>query len=299
MNWTGITSDHVKAAGHGAIVDRARSMATGSIDPVTQAITGATARVRRAVSTGNVLDADPTKIPASLESVTIRLVLWDLMERIGLPMSDDQKETRRDDISDLKRITDNRTRVETPDTPAANAECNRQGQTWFRSTCPAGKPEAPHQRTMSTLYYSAGGKLRIVDLAERALSLMDAESRAEAEQLIAELSTENADAETRGHGDTESLAAFTKRAAAAFEADMQPVCNAIVSALHANDIVALKGLRALLPHLLEQVNRDPSLSDLLAHQLGKSLLDGMNVDPRVSDSPIPRFISATRKAVAS
>lgn len=129
MNWTAITADHVKAAGHGAIVDRARTMAVGSIDPVVQALAGATARVRRAVSTGNTLDADPTKVPASLESVTIRLVLWDLMERIGLPMSDDQKETRRDDISDLKRITDNRTRVETPDTPAANAEMQSPGPT--------------------------------------------------------------------------------------------------------------------------------------------------------------------------
>ena len=114
------------------------------------------------------------------------------------------------------------------------------------------------------------GNSEIVGLARRALPLMDADSRAEAEQLIAELSTENVT--------PDSLADFTRRAAAAFEADMQPVCNAIVSALHANDTAALKGLRALLPHLLEQVNRDPSLSDLLAHQLGKSLLDGMHSD---------------------
>jgi len=79
----------------------------------------------------------------------------------------------------------------------------------------------------------------------------------------------------------ESLADFTARAAAAFESDMAPVRNAIVSALKANDLDALKGLRALLPHLLEQVNANPTLSDLLAHQLGKELLTGLTEAPTI------------------
>ena len=72
---------------------------------------------------------------------------------------------------------------------------------------------------------------------------------------------------------------FKEQAATAFESDMQPVCNAIVGALNANDMDALKGLRALLPHLLEEVNQAPALADVLAHQLGKSLLDGLNAKP--------------------
>ena len=38
-------------------------------------------------------------------------------------------------------------------------------------------------------------------------------------------------------------------------------------------------VRALLPHLLADVNRAPALADLLAHQLGKSFLEGLNAKP--------------------
>lgn len=125
--WTAITADHLKAAGHGAIVDNARSLAAGGIDPVVEMIADAVARVRRAVTTGNVLDADTGKVPNSLKGVTIRIALFALCERIGLPLNDDQKDTKRDDISDLKRITDNRLRVETPDTPADSGEMQAHG----------------------------------------------------------------------------------------------------------------------------------------------------------------------------
>jgi len=72
-----------------------------------------------------------------------------------------------------------------------------------------------------------------------------------------------------------SLEDFKAQAAAAFESDMQPVCNALSAALQAGDLEALRGLRALLPHLLNQVNQQPALGDLLAHQLGKQILEGM------------------------
>lgn len=65
----------------------------------------------------------------------------------------------------------------------------------------------------------------------------------------------------------------------AFHRDMRPVCGAVVSALEAGDIEALRGLRAMLPHLLADVNREPALADLLAHQLGKSFLAGLNAGP--------------------
>ena len=71
----------------------------------------------------------------------------------------------------------------------------------------------------------------------------------------------------------------TSKAVSAFQKDMRPVCGAVVSALEAGDMEALRGLRALLPHLLAEVNRSPALADLLAHQLGKSLLAGLNAEP--------------------
>ncbi len=108
-------------------------------------------------------------------------------------------------------------------------------------------------------------KPEICKLAGRALPLMSAAARAEAEGLIADL-TANADTELQA-------------AAKAFENDMQPVRDAIVSALEDGDMEALKGLRALLPHLLADVNSQPALADLLAHQLGKSFLEGLNAKP--------------------
>ena len=121
-NWITITADHLKAAGHGAIIDRGRTLAVGSIDPVNEAITGATSRVRRAISTGNQLDLDTTKVPDSLREVCIRIALYALMRRIGLPLSEDDRKQRDDDTSDLKRISDDRIRVEVADTPDAEGE---------------------------------------------------------------------------------------------------------------------------------------------------------------------------------
>jgi hypothetical protein len=85
----------------------------------------------------------------------------------------------------------------------------------------------------------------------------------------------------------ETLAEFTARAGAAFEKDMQPVCTAIAGALQKGDLNALRDLRALLPHLLLEVNRDPALGDLLAHQLGKTFLDGMTGE-RENEKPETR-----------
>ena len=65
----------------------------------------------------------------------------------------------------------------------------------------------------------------------------------------------------------------------AFEADMRPVCKAIVSSLQAGDMEAMRGLRAMLPHLLAEVNREPALAEALAFQLGKSLVQGMTAKP--------------------
>src|ERR1700691_5139946 len=100
-NWTSITVDDLKAAGHGAIVDKARTSATGATDPAVEMIAASVARVRRAVATGNSLDADTTKVPNSLKAVTVRLAIFALMARIRFPLTDDEKDDKRNDNSDL------------------------------------------------------------------------------------------------------------------------------------------------------------------------------------------------------
>ncbi len=114
-NWLTITPDHLKAAGHGAIVDRAQTLATGGVDPVAEAINSAVARVRRAVQAANDLDADTTKVPRSLEDVAVRTALFRLMERIGLPLSADQRKSGELDAADLQELSQRKIRVEAPD----------------------------------------------------------------------------------------------------------------------------------------------------------------------------------------
>ena len=77
-----------------------------------------------------------------------------------------------------------------------------------------------------------------------------------------------------GASDTAQRAVATD-AARLFAEDMQPVVSAVSAALHAGDVAALRGLRSMLPHLLGEVNAQPRLADLLAHQLGKAFLEGL------------------------
>jgi hypothetical protein len=125
MNWTSITIDNLKAAGHGVIVDAAQTAGIGGIDPVAESIADAVSRVRGACSTGNQLDADATKVPNSLKGLAIRLALFALMERINYPLSEDQRDSRRNDNSYLLRINDDELKFELPDAPAGNAEMQR------------------------------------------------------------------------------------------------------------------------------------------------------------------------------
>jgi len=122
MNWTQITTDTLKAAGHSAIISAAETAGIGSVDPVAESIADAVSRVRAACSAGNQLDSDPTKVPNSVKSLTIRIALFALMERINYPLSQDQRETRRLDTNSLLRINTDKLQFETPDNPAGNAE---------------------------------------------------------------------------------------------------------------------------------------------------------------------------------
>jgi hypothetical protein len=115
----------------------------------------------------------------------------------------------------------------------------------------------------------------MMKLASQALPLMNEAQRTEADAIIAELQTANAEP---------TLADFKAQAAAAFEDDMQPFCKGLAAALHANDLAALKGLRALLPHYLAAMNEAPALADLLALQLGTEIIAGMK-----DDAPAPNL----------
>lgn len=101
-------------------------------------------------------------------------------------------------------------------------------------------------------------KAAVIALARRALPLMNAQHRHEAEKLIAHFER----SET-----PEPFAAYLRRAAAAWEADLHGVRTALVSALHAESIDALAGFRHLLPGLLRQANESPALAGVLAEAM--------------------------------
>lgn len=128
--WTSISADDLKAAGLGFVVDKARTSAVGGVDPCAEEITNAVARVRRAVGGGNPLDADGTKVPGSLKGVTVRLALFALMERIRMPLTEDQRETRKADNSDLLRIADRKVLVEAADTPLEDSPVPQNLGSW-------------------------------------------------------------------------------------------------------------------------------------------------------------------------
>jgi hypothetical protein len=125
--WIILTPDHLKAAGHGAIIDRARTAAVGGIDPVLQAIVKVTARVRRAVAPGNVLDADATKIPGSLEDAAVLIAVAILAGRIPIPLTTDVGDQVKDARKELQAISDNKTKVERADNPEGEASVAETG----------------------------------------------------------------------------------------------------------------------------------------------------------------------------
>ena len=122
MNWVAITVDDLKAVAFGGIIDAAQAAAVGANDPVAEAVADAVAVVRGAISAGNVLDADASKVPRSLRSLTARAAVFALMERVQMELSVDQRATRQADGLRLQRIGEQRQRFERADVPAGSGE---------------------------------------------------------------------------------------------------------------------------------------------------------------------------------
>lgn len=125
--WITLIADDLKAAGYGTILASAQATPVGDVDPVVDVLASATARVRRAVSAGNAVDTDVSKIPRSLKSVGVRMAIYALMELIGLSLSEDQRETRKLDMKDLTDLATRQIRVEEPDHADAAAVPQNRG----------------------------------------------------------------------------------------------------------------------------------------------------------------------------
>lgn len=112
--WITITLADLSVGKVAALVEQLRTAALGDgqVDPVPEIITNATNRILQEIAAGGrtVLDADATKIPPSLKSLAVRMVLREAQGRLnalgGLPLSEDEVREEKNDLRYLERLSD-------------------------------------------------------------------------------------------------------------------------------------------------------------------------------------------------
>lgn len=117
-NWTSISSADLEKIGAASVIAKAEQFSPGS---TVEQIADAVAAVRAAVSTGNALDIDVTKVPNSLKALTGRIAFFALMDLVRMALTTSQADVRRFDQSRLNRILDEKIRVESPDNAASGS----------------------------------------------------------------------------------------------------------------------------------------------------------------------------------
>ena len=123
-NWTSITPTAVRTAKNTAILDQVQSLASerGEADPLPTIVATVVSRIRAAVSAGNQLDVDATKIPNSLEGLALGMIVRKLKDYLEIEQTKFESDQAADDRSYLNRIVDARLKFETPDTAGGSAE---------------------------------------------------------------------------------------------------------------------------------------------------------------------------------
>lgn len=125
VSWITITIADLNTAKASALVDALRTAALGEgqPDPIPDTIVSVVQRIRAEIAAGGktVLDADPEKLPPSLKSIAVRMVLREGQGRLNaigaLPLSDDEREEWRQDVRYLERIAKGEISVEKSDNP--------------------------------------------------------------------------------------------------------------------------------------------------------------------------------------
>ena len=128
-NWTAITETLLATGKNSSIMTSVQSLAAAQSlsDPVPEMIADVTATIRAAISTGNILDLDATKIPNSLKGLAIRMLTLRLKDYVEMEMSPYEKVQAEADRSYLNRIMDEKIRFELPDEPGGSAEMQTPG----------------------------------------------------------------------------------------------------------------------------------------------------------------------------
>lgn len=126
-NWVSLNTTHVKTGKLSVLLARVQGAAAtrGEADPLPSLIADVVATLRAAVSVGNQLDQDTSKIPNSLKGLAIRMVQRRVNDYLGLELTEAEAAQAKEDQSYLNRIIDNKITFETPDTAAGSAEMQK------------------------------------------------------------------------------------------------------------------------------------------------------------------------------
>lgn len=147
VTWITLTLADLSVGKAAALVENLRTAALGVAqpDPVPEIITNATNRIRMEIAAGGrtVLDATATKIPPSLKSLAVRLVLREGQGRLNalgaLPLSEDERQEAKDDIRFLERIAKGEITVEASDNPEATPTVQAASPSPLISATPRGR----------------------------------------------------------------------------------------------------------------------------------------------------------------
>lgn len=142
--WITVFVDDLATAKAAAMVDALRTAALGAgqTDPVPDIIENATNRIRMEIAAGGktVLDVNGTKLPPSLKSLALRMILREAQSRINaagaMPLSEDERKEWDQDVRFLERIAKGDITVEASDDPQATPTVQaKTGKPRIRPRC--------------------------------------------------------------------------------------------------------------------------------------------------------------------
>src|SRR4029077_15273604 len=107
-------------------------------------------QIRAAISTGNTLDQDKTKVPNSLKKLALRMITRDLKDYLELALTPDEQKQADRDTKYLAQVNAEKIRFEIPDTPAADAEMQK-GMSFEQTTGAATQGKPAQSATRDTL----------------------------------------------------------------------------------------------------------------------------------------------------
>lgn len=124
-SWTPITADDLLQVRAAKLIEALASKALGDTqdDPTASIVAGVVAELRAAIafSGRSVLDADSSRVPASMKDLVMQRVIRLMKGRLLMTLNETEREDDRQYQRRLELLTQGKWPVETPDTPATSS----------------------------------------------------------------------------------------------------------------------------------------------------------------------------------